>query len=113
MRWLIVIAILGCSSDEPPQKTSHPAMPNQFEVGSTINGTYRVVKKLGEAGDHAVFAVEHVRFPDRTLTLIAPQLRDATLNITEVDRTPGGKTFVVAELTDAQLRDVLAGTHDL
>ena len=118
MRCLIVIAmVFGCSSDEPAGKTSHPSMPNQFEVGSTINAKYRVVKKLGDTREYAVFAVEHVGLADRELTLIAPRgstpIDTTAWNVAEVDRTPDGKPYVVAELSDAEVRDVLAGAQKL
>ena len=89
MRTLIAIAmVLGCSSDEPSGKTSHPSMPNQFEVGSTINAKYRVVKKLRDN----VFVVEHVALADREMTLISPPPASSTA---EVEHTPDGKPFVV------------------
>ena len=107
MRWLMTIAIvLGCGSDEPVGKTSHPAMPNQFEVGSTIDGRYRVVKKLRDTGQYTMFSVEPVGMMDRSLTMIAPRLPSAQASRTlrdaaardltaEVGTTPEGQTFVV------------------
>lgn len=131
MRWLFIACLLlGCSKNEEPAvvaeaKTSHPAMPNQFEVGSTINGRYLVTKKLGEVGDYNVFAVE--RLKDKTLTMVAPktpahslQLRDAVtkemndkvLPWLELDVTPDKRSYyVVGELTEAQVRDILGGAH--
>lgn len=81
-------------------------MPNQFEVGSTIDGRYRVVKKLREAGQYAVFSVEPVGIVDHSMTMIAPRLpnaqasralRDAATHElgAEVGATPEGQTFVV------------------
>src|SRR5688572_3427189 len=107
MRWLISIgiALAACGSDEPTGKTSHLAMPNQFEVGSTLGGTYRVVKKLGDTGEYSVFAVEHERMADRALTLIAARTpaasrplhdaaaREKALTIVDVKRTPDERVY--------------------
>jgi hypothetical protein len=127
MRWLFVIALgLGCSRDEPAS-TSHPAMPNQFEVGSTIDGRYRVLEKLGETGPYAVFAVEHVAVRDQPLALIAPRVasveasrellaiaaRDRTLPVTAAARTPTGQAYVVAALGDDEIRALVSGQRAL
>lgn len=131
MRWLLIAClVLGCSKREEAKpvteaKTSHPAMPNQFEVGSTINGRYLVTKKIGEVGDYNVFAVERVK--DKSLTMVAPktpahsiQLRDAVMKEMndkvlpwlDLDVTPDNRSYyVVGELTEAQLRDILSGAH--
>ena len=128
MRWLFVLVfVMGCSRDEPAAKTSHPAMPNQFEVGSTIDGRYRVLARLGDTGPYAVFSVEHVAVRDQRLALIAPRMpsakasqelidlasRDHTLPITEVARTPGAQAYVVAALDEAQVRALVSGQRRL
>ena len=128
MRCLLLLAfVFGCSRDEPAAKTSHPAMPNQFEVGSTIDGRYRVIAKLGDTGPFAVFAVEHVAVRDQQLALIAPRLpsaevsqelvdlatRDHTLPVTEVARTPDAQAYVVAALDERQVRALVSGQRRL
>ena len=134
MRWLVICFLLACSSkkEQPPKplpaETSHPAMPNQFEVGSTINKRYRVISKIGEVGELAVFAVERTATPDRKLTMVAPKtpahsraLRDAVM-VEMNDKkdfpwldldTTESSYFAVGELTDAHVRDILSGAHVL
>ncbi len=136
MRWfLIACLLLGCSTKKDGPKTStvessHPAMPDQFEVGSTINERYLVTKKLGETGELAVFAVENVRQPDRKLTMVAPKtpahskaLRDTvqaemfdkkTIPWLDLDVTKDMRSYyAVGALTDEQVRDILSGAHVL
>jgi hypothetical protein len=138
MRWLVVgLLVIACADNKPeppPQKpddkTSHPAMPNQFEVGSTINGRYLVIKKLGDIGQLDVFAVERVGQPDRKLTMVAPRtpatskaLRDAvTIEMNDrkefpwldLDVTPDNRSYyAIGELTDAHVQEILTGAHVL
>ena len=137
MRWLVIgLLVVGCADKKAaPQKladdrTSHPAMPNQFEVGSTINGRYLVLKKLGSVGQLDLFTVEHVAQKDRKLAMVAPKtpatsaaLRDAVtaemhenkdVKWLDLDVTPDNRSyFAVGELTDAQVQEILTGAHVL
>ena len=105
-------------------------MPNQFEVGSTINGRYLVTKKLGDIGELNVFSVERVTQKDRMLTMVAPKtpahsraLRDAVMvemndkkdfPWLDLDVTPDNASyFAVGALTDEHVRDILSGAHVL
>lgn len=137
MRWLVIgLLVVGCADKKAaPQEladdpSSHPAMPNQFEVGSTINGRYLVIKKLGDVGQLDVFAVEHVAQKDRKLAMIAPKtpatsqaLRDAVtaemyekkdVKWTDLDVTSDNRSyFAVGELTEGQVQALLTGAHVL
>ena len=137
MRWLLaVIVVVGCGGEKketppklPDDNTSHGAMPNQFEVGSTINGRYLVIKKLGDVGQLDVFTVERVAQKDRTLTMVAPKtpatsqaLRDAVtaemnerkFPWVELEATPDKRAYyAIGELTDAQVQEILTGAHVL
>jgi hypothetical protein len=104
-------------------------MPNQFEVGSTIDGRYLVIEKLGDVGPLDVFAVERVAQKDRKLTMVAPKtpatsqaLREAvmaemnarTFPWLELEATPDNRAYyAIAELTDAQVQAILTGAHVL
>jgi hypothetical protein len=133
MRWLVVVMlVVGCSEKKAtPQptstNTSHTAMPNQFEVGSTINGRYLVTKKLGEVGDVNVFAVEHAHLKDKKLTMLATKTPATSINVrdaffvelgskklpwSDVDVTPDNKLYYgVGELTDQQTQEILSGAY--
>ncbi|MBA3504125.1 MAG: hypothetical protein M4D80_36480 [Myxococcota bacterium] len=137
MRWLVaVILVVGCGEKKEAPKltkdetTSHGAMPNQFEVGSTINGRYLVTKKLGDVGQLDVFAVERLAQKDRQLTMVAPktpatsmQLRNAVMiemndkkdfPWLDLDVTPDNRSyFAIGDLTDAQVKEILVGAHVL
>jgi hypothetical protein len=134
MHRLVLIATLfaggcGSKSDPPEPASSHESMPNQFEVGSTINERYLVVKKLGEIGDYMLFAVEPASMKDRKLTMIAPKSLHAsaarreamTHEMTEkrlkwiaLEQIPVREEhYAVGDLTDAEVRDVLSGTRRL
>ena len=137
MRWLIaVMFVVGCSDKKEAPKlskdetTSHGAMPNQFEVGSTINGRYLVTKKLGDVGPLDVFAVERLAQKDRKLTMVAPktpatsmQLRNAVriemndrkdFPWLDLDVTPDNRSYyAIGELTDVQVQEILTGAHVL
>ena len=101
-RWLsIAFLVLGCGKDRtasdqpapaPTAKTSHPEMPNQFEVGSTIEGTYRVTKKLEDAGEYALFAVEPVGV-EKQLVLFAPRDRARAEVAASLQRTSLERAF--------------------
>lgn len=134
MRWLVIALLLACSSKKeqppkpPPAETSHPAMPNQFEVGSTINKRYRIISKIGDVGELNVFSVERTATPDRKLTMVAPKtaahsraLRDAVM-VEMNDKkdfpwldldTTESSYFAVGALTDEHVRDILSGAHVL
>src|SRR5687768_4564511 len=89
--WLIVLValLISCSDNkpanvEPAGKTSHSAMPNQIEVGSTLDGKYRIVKLLGAVGELDVFAAEHATI-EKSYVVMTPSPRagsgaGATLN---------------------------------
>ncbi len=138
MRWLVVVLLaLGCADKKeappklrPADNTSHGAMPNQFEVGSTINGRYLVIKKLGDVGQLDVFSVERVAQKDRKLTMVAPktpaastQLRNAVMGEMnerkefpwlDLESTPDDRSYyAVGELSDTQVQEILTGAHVL
>lgn len=134
---LIVLALCtGCSErkqPEPSGKTSHPAMPNQLEVGSTLDGRYRLVKKLGAVGDYDVYAAEHASI-EKSYVVMAPSphagsgagaaLNDAAkrqtargiageIVVDATGTTPAGNVYVVLAASDAQVAQLLSGSLTL
>jgi len=139
MRWLLIVCVVvGCSKDKPPPaptvgsasgETSHPAMPNQIEIGSTLDGRYRIVKKLGVVGDLDMFTVEHLQI-EKSYVLMTPKptagsgagaaLNDAAkrqaargvtteIDVNDVGATPQGTVYVVVSATDEQVKQLLSG----
>ena len=139
-RILIACGLVACSADKPHSpvgtasgETSHPAMPNQIEVGSTLDGRYRIVKKLGDVGEYAVLAVEHAQVEQaRVLMTPGPSassrageaLNDAAkrqatrgvsgeIAVDDVGTTPQGSVYVVLTASDEQVAQLLAGAIKL
>jgi hypothetical protein len=137
MRWILIACVVaGCSRDKPPPspmrasgETSHPAMPNQIEVGSTLGGRYRIVKKLGDVGEYQVLAVVHAQI-EKSYVLMTPRpgavsgaaaaLVDAAerqasravageISVDDVDATPDGTTYVVVSANEQQVKALLSG----
>lgn len=133
--WLIVsVALLVGCDDRPANvelaaKTSHPAMPNQIEVGSTLAGKYRIVKKLGSIDDIDVLAAEHATI-EKSYVVMTPSPRaksgagaaldDAAkrqaqrtvageITIDDRGATPTGSIYVVVGATDEQVKQLLDG----
>jgi hypothetical protein len=138
--WLIVLValLIGCSERkavnvEPAGKTSHPAMPNQIEVGSTLDGKYRIVKMLGAVGELDVLAAEHATI-EKSYVVMTPSPRagsgaGAALNdlakrqgeraapgeisVEDLGTTPTGTPYVVLGASDEQVKQLLSGAIKL
>jgi hypothetical protein len=139
--WLIVVVallVIGCNENktvnvDPAGKTSHPAMPNQIEVGSTLDGKYRIVKKLGAVGELDVLAAEHATI-EKSYVVMTPSpragsgagaaLNDAAkrqaargvpgeISVDDLGTTPTGTAYVVLGATDEQVKQLLTGSIKL
>ncbi len=89
-------------------------MPNQMEVGSTIGGRYRIVKKLGDTPDYQVFAVEHVDV-EKTFTLVSAMpgrgsdaMKALKFEVADSGTTPDGNAYAVFTTDEQQLQGLLA-----
>jgi hypothetical protein len=104
-------------------------MRNEFVEGTTINGRYRLLNERGELADYTMFDVEHLQQTGRRLVMLAPKpgagqanaslaLRNAIMwemnerRLLWLDLDCVGTPFiyyVVGELTDTQIADLLSG----
>jgi hypothetical protein len=143
--WLFVIGafLIGCNETKKANvepagttshyTTSHSAMPNQIEVGSTLDGKYRIVKMLGSVGDFDVLAAEHATI-EKSYVVMTPSpragsgagaaLNDAAkrqaergvsgeISVDDLGTTPTGTAYVVIGATDEQVKQLLSGSIKL
>jgi serine/threonine-protein kinase len=94
-------------------------------VGQQLGGTYEIVRAIGEGGMGRVYEAKHTRLPNKryAVKLLHPELarqpevmarfqREAeaasglthpnVVSVVDVDRTPAGTPFIVAELLEGE-----------
>jgi serine/threonine protein kinase len=121
-----------------PVKAGSPILgaPRVIDIGSVVNGKYRLVRVLGDGGMGSVYEAHHVALGTRVaIKVLHPELARRTglverflqearvaaqirsphiVQVTDVDRTPEGYAYIVMELLEGEpLSSVLDRQHRL